>query len=865
MNEERPSLESVVIARVAELLKLDERIVANALPLVEAGNPIPYLARYRRVDVRGLDERSLRDLRAAARDTREIEKRREFILRALADREGVPGKARKRIQNARTAAELEYLYEPHRPHGRTSASLAREAGHGPLAEALLRGETPDADAGFTNGVTDGAIDGAIDILAHGLATDSEARMCMLRVMEKQGELEITPGAGRKDLPPRYASLKNAGGRLANLPAPRLLTLLRAESDGALHLNIEFPDDKVRSMLEQRLGVSKPKPKPAPKPTGVEETEEAPSEVAEAPSEEKPETEAAPTEQATTELAPEVNPVLAGVRERAITLAMRLMRMAVTRDALAAARAGAQQAVLNSACMTLHDNLLFPPAGAKRVMGVDPAPRGSVPLACVGARGEPLEHAKPRLFGKDEEKIKAGKATIRNLVDTHDIELIALGNGRGRHECEAILREALADREKGAPPIVVVSEAGIGAYSTGPMARRELPSRPAPIVSAIALARRLQDPLVEISKLDPKLIASGPGTDDIEPRLLNRDLRGVAEHCVNMVGVDLNRAPAEQLAYVCGLDRTSAREIVAHREANGPYRLISQIAELGPVTETAFEQAAGFLRIHGGENALDSTSVHPREYPLVDRIAATKGVAAAELVGNGDLLIDVDSAAFADENYPESTVDGVIGALLEAQIDPRPALEVTSLPPGVRSASDLKPGMRLPGRVTNVTTFGAFVDLGVQQDGLVHVSEIADKFVKDPSAVVHAGQLVTVRVLGVDQESGRISLSMRTAPREERGGRGSRDRGKGRSDGRSDGRSGGRDGGDRKPSRGPRDRQGPRRPREDRHSIPASERPFSKPPPPKPMITVPTEDPVPADMSEEEFMKQKMEELKKRFS
>jgi len=858
MNEERPSLESVVTARVAEQLKLDERIVAGALPLIEKGIPIPYLARYRRVEVGGLDERGLRELRAVVRETRELEKRREFILRALADREGIPGKARKRIHNARTRAELEYLYEPHRPHGRTSASLALEAGHGPLAEALMKGETPDA--------TDEAIDGAVDIIAHGLAIDSEARMGMLRVMEKQGSLEISPGAGRKDLPQRYASLKNAGGRLSNVPASRLLALLRAESDGALHLSIEFPDDRVRSMLEMRLGIAKPKAKPKPKPKPKAEPESA-GEPAEAPAEEST-PEPVAEEPLAVEVAP-VSPVLAGVRERSIGLALRLMRMAVTRDALASARERAQESVVHAACMTLHDALLFPPAGAKRVMGVDPAPRGSVPVACVGARGEPLEHAKPRFFGKDKEKIEAGRVTIRTLVDTHDIELIALGNGRGRHECEAILRDCLADREQGAPPIVVVSEAGIGAYSSGPLARRELPSRPAPIVSAIALARRLQDPLVEIAKLEPKLVASGHGTDDIEPRVLNRELHGMAEHCINLVGVDLNRAPAEQLFYVCGLDRTSAREIVAHREANGPYLQVSQIAELAAVTENAFEQAAGFLRIHGGENALDATSVHPREYPLVERIAESKSVEPAALIGNADLLVELDSSSFADANFSESVVDGVVGALLEASIDPRPALEVTALPPGVRKAADLKAGMRLPGRVTNVTTFGAFVDLGVGQDGLVHVSEIADQFVKDPSAIVHVGQLVNVRVLGVDADTGRISLSMRSAPREERGGRGSRDgggRGAGGRDSGGRGNRGAGGGGGGKPGRGRGDSRGPRRPREDRGGpIPEGMRPMKTPPKPQPMLTISKEDPVPTDMSEEEFMKQKMEELKKRFS
>jgi len=822
MNEERPSLESVVIARVAERLEIDAPIVAAALPLLDRGVPIPYLARYRRVEVGGLDERSLRDVLDAAMVAREFEKRREFIQRALADREDVPGKARKRIANARTPTELEYLYEPFRPHGRTSASLAREKGYGPLADTILKGGVPAAD----EVVSPEALAGAVDILAHTFATDSDARMTMLRVMEKEGEVHVTPGPGRSDIPPRYASLKNVNGKLARLSNPKVLALLRGESEGALHIGLEFPDEKVRHVLQQRFAIG---------------------EAAEA---------------------------LKDLYDRAMTLAMRLMRTAVTRDALIHAKERAQVAIVRGLRIALHDQMLFPPAGARRVLGVDPAPRGSIPVACVGTRGEPLEHARPRFFGKDEEKIAAGRESIRQLVDKHDIELIAVGNGRGRHECEAFLRDCLADREQGAPPAVVVSESGLGSYASSPLARRELPSRPVPIVSAIALARRLQDPLPEFCKLDPRQVVTAPGMDDVDARLLNRELRGVVEHCVNLVGIDVNRAPAEQLAYVCGLDRTRARSLIEHREKNGPFRTVESLAALPFMGDLAYDQSAGFLRIHGGENALDTTSVHPKRYQLCARIAESKGVPVPDLIGNADLLVDLDAGQFADEQYPEPVVDAVVGALLEAANDVRPALEVAAPPPGVRSAADLRPGMRLSGRVTNVTTFGAFVDLGVQQDGLVHVSEIADRFVKDPTTVAHTGQLVQVRVLGVDSDTGKISLSMRTSARPARGG-GKGQRGEGqRGDGKGGaakgrgGGGGGGGGGDRKP-RGPRkDRRdgGGRRPRRDEGSAADAGMEIVKyNEKPAPAMTVPTEDPVPDGMTEEEFMKRKMEELKKRFS
>jgi len=833
MNEERPSLESVVIKCVAERLGIDEPIVAAALPLLERGVPVPYLARYCRVEVGGLDERSLRDVLDEALVAREFEKRREFIQRALADREDIPGKARKRIANAKSPTELEYMYEPYRQHGRTSASLAREKGHGPLADAMLRGELPEAE--------EQALAGAVDILAHTFATDSDARMTMLRVMEKEGEVRVTPGPGRSEFPPRYASLRNAGGKLGRLAPPKLLALLRGEADGALHLALDFPDEKIRHVLQQRFAM-----------TGAPEA-------------------------------------LHAIHERAMSLAMRLMRTAVTRDALQSAKGKAQATIVRGLRIALHDQLLFPPVGPRRIMGVDPAPRGSIPVACVGTRGEPLDHARPRFFGKDEGKIAAGREAIRQLVTTHEIDLIAIGNGRGRHECEAFLRDSLAECEQGAPPAVVVSEAGLGSYASSPLARRELPSRPVPIVSAISLARRLQDPLAEFCKIDPRQAVSAPGMDDVEPRLLNRELASVVEHCVNYVAVDVNRASAEQLGYVCGLDRSRARELVAHREKNGPFLTIESLAALPFMGEIAYEQAAGFLRIHGGENALDSTSVHPKRYQLVARIAESKAVTVPELIGSADLLVDLDAKAFADDQYPEPVVDGVVGALLEGTRDPRPVLEVATPPPGVRSAADLRPGMRLSGRVTNLTTFGAFVDLGVQQDGLVHVSEIADRFVKDPALVVHVGQLVDVRVLGVDGETGKISLSMRSSPREGRGGnRGGGDRG-GKPDDRSGKPGGAGRGGDKSRGRGGPGggrpggggpggggRDGARKPRSDRKGGPRPSRRDGVPSDsgmeivkydaaPPPAMTVPTEDPVPADMTEEEFMRRKMEELKKRFS
>jgi uncharacterized protein len=830
MSETVPSLDAVVADRLAASWQIESGTVFRALELIRTGNPLPYLARYRCADVGGLDEDALRALRDEAEYVREMEQRREFILRALAERRDVPERMVRRIERARARVELEYLYEPYRPPRKTPGSLARERGLEPLADAFLRGEAPDPQAFVApeRGVetAEDALSGAREILAERFAVDPEVRAAMFRAVEKEGVVAAGPPPGRSEIAERFGHLRTYEERLSRVPSHRFLALRRAEKEGAVAIRVAVPEERVVAAIAQRFFPKRPEAPAAEPPKAAEPPAEEPAKAPEAPPAEAPQ--AAP------------DPGRAFL-EQAAAEAIRLMRPAVFDDALREAKDRADREAIEVFRRNLRDLLLYPPAGPHRVMGVDPAPRGTIPVACVDDRGQPLDHARLKFFEKDEAKSTAVREKVLELVKTHAIQLIALGNGQGRRECETFLAGCLAPLGDAAPHVVVVSEVGVGSYASGPVGRAELPGLPVPVRAAVSLARRLMDPLPELVKVDPKHIGVGQYQNDVDPGRLEAALREVVESCVALVGTEINRAPAQQLACVCGLSSYVARAIVAHREKHGRFPSRAALRALPFVTPHAFDVAGGFLRVRGGDDPLDATGVHPLHAPLVARIAERVKRPVADLLANGDLLSGISAEEVADAQYSPATVAGVLAELSQGDRDPRPALELATRRSEARKAGDLEAGMRLQGRVTNVTNFGAFVDVGVHQDGLVHVSELADHFVKDPTSIVRVGQVVDVRVLGVDATTGRISLTMKSGekPRRERRERSER--------------------GDR----GDRGSRRPRRPRREEH-----ERAESPPPPPPPAeerVEAPAENPVPADMTEEEFMRLKLEELRRRFS
>ncbi|MGQ0614569.1 MAG: S1 RNA-binding domain-containing protein [Planctomycetaceae bacterium] len=820
-------MESAVLERLAGEFNLDPAVVGAALRLLRAGEPIPFLARYRRESVGGLDEPALRALRAAAAEFTELEERRAFVLQALAGREEVPEKLRRRIERSRDAFELESLYMPYRPPRRTRATLAKEQGFGPLAEALLQAGTaspaeiaaPYVDA--AKGVADAtaALAEAQAILVERFACDAEARAAALRSAEKEGLLKALPPQEREAIGEGHAHLRGYEERLSRIPAHRFLSAWRAAKEGAIQARLEVPEERTLAVLRERHF----------------------------PAEAHAET-------------------LALLAAAATEALRRVIGPAVAAEALSRAQTKAEREVVGVLASNLRDLLLYPPAGARRVLGVNPARRGPVHLACVDERGNPVGYARVRPFSKEEAAALEAREAVARLCATHAIAVVAVGNGQGRHECEAFLHEALATLGDGAPPVVTVNEAGVGAYATGPVGRGELPAFPVPVRAAISIARRLIDPIAELVKVETRNLCGGQYASDVDPERLERSLGDVVEHCVSAVGVDLNRAGVHQLSYVCGMDMGRARVVVEHREKSGPFPTRAALAAAPGMTPKAYERAAGFFRIAGGSEPLDATGLHPADAAVVARIAAAAGVEPRELVGNADRLAHVSVDSFADETHSASAVASILSELLEGGRDPRPPLVLLSRAPGIRSAEDLKPGMRLPGRVTNVTPFGAFVDIGVRQDGLVHVSQLSDRFVRDPTNVVRVGEMVEVRVLEVDADTKRISLSMKS---EAGGGGRGREGGEGGEAGERPRR--------RERGRGPRreeqaEREGrehrePRRRRREREVEETFEEPREIVAPAARDAEQPSEpeNPVPDGMTEEEFVKRKLEELRRRFS
>ncbi|MEE8104717.1 MAG: Tex-like N-terminal domain-containing protein [Planctomycetota bacterium] len=835
MTTPHATLDEAIAAAVSKRFKLDPAIAGKALQCMAGGSPVPYLARYKREAVGGLDERTLYAMRREVRRAREFEQRRQFILRAIGERSDVPAKLRSRIERCSDRLEMENLYLPYRPSRRTRGSIAAEKGLKGLADALLSAADIDPAAAAADyagkegvGSPEEALQGASDILAERFAIDPEIRLFLIHLLRKEGVLEAGPAANKSDVPARYSQFKNFKEKLGRIPSHRFLALQRAEKEGAIATRVSFPTEKLHAEIAKR---------------------KFPADCAE--------------------------PLKAILDSAADYAAKRLLAPSVSADVLADVKERADSDATELFCKNLYDLLRAPPAGPQRILGCDPAVRGAVHIACIDERGEPLAHAKLRPFAKDEAKRAEAAAEVVRLCRTHEIKLVALGNGPGRHECAGFLQDSLDELDDAAPSIVVVNEVGLGTYASGPVGRSELPAFPVPARAAISLARRLSDPLREFVKLEAKQIGFGQYQSEVDGTRLAQALNEVVEHCVNEIGADLNRAPMQQLAKIAGFTTSRARAVVEHREKAGAFRNRAALAELPVMTPEAFAQSAGFVRVMDGDTPLDSTGVHPADYEVVERIAQKSGVSAADLIANADPLNAVDVDEFADESHSAVEVAGVLSELLKGPRDPRPVLQVAQRTAGVKSVADLKAGLRLSGRVTNVTAFGAFIDVGVKQDGLVHVSELSDGFVKDPSTVVHVGQVVQVRVLGVDSETKRIALSMKSGRSSEGGGRGAGGRGggeRGRGAGGGGGRGGpggsgggargggGRGGGGRGPGRGgDRGRRGRRDESYDRADLEAV-----RPEAPKPVMPEPSANPVPEGMTEEEFVKAKLEELRKRF-
>ncbi|MEU3978931.1 Tex family protein [Streptomyces sp. NPDC026672] len=742
MTTPGPAAAGSIEGRIAEELGVRERQVRAAVELLDGGSTVPFIARYRKEATEMLDDAQLRTLEERLRYLRELEERRAAILESVREQGKLTEELEERIRDAETKARLEDVYLPYKPKRRTKAQIAREAGLEPLAEGLLgdpsveplAAATAFVDAG--KGVADpqAALDGARAILTERFGEDADLIGELRERMWVRGRVAAKVREGKEEAGAKFADYFDFTEPFTELPSHRVLALLRGEKEEVLDLVLE-PEEPAEpsasasaasyeGIVAGRFGIAD-RGRPADK--WLADT------------------------------------VRWAWRTRilvhlGIDLRLRL-------------RTAAEDEAVNVFAANLRDLLLAAPAGTRATLGLDPGFRTGVKVAVVDATGKVVatDVIHPHVpANKWDEAI----AKLARLAKEHTVELVAIGNGTASRETDRLAGELITRHPELKLTKVMVSEAGASVYSASAFASQELPDMDVSLRGAVSIARRLQDPLAELVKIDPKSIGVGQYQHDLSEVKLSRSLDAVVEDCVNGVGVDVNTASAPLLARVSGITSGLAENIVAHRDANGPFGSrgeLKKVARLGP---KAYEQCAGFLRIRGGSDPLDASSVHPEAYPVVRRMVKTSGQEVAALIGNTGVLRSLRPGDFVDETFGLPTVSDILRELEKPGRDPRPAFRTATFREGVEKIADLSSGMVLEGVVTNVAAFGAFVDVGVHQDGLVHVSAMSKTFVKDPRDVVKPGDIVKVKVLDVDIPRKRISLTLRlddeaAAPREGR--------------------------------------------------------------------------------------------------
>ncbi|MBI5514935.1 MAG: RNA-binding transcriptional accessory protein [Deltaproteobacteria bacterium] len=703
------------VTLVARELGLPERGARAALELLNGGATVPFVARYRKEATGGLDEVQLRALSERHGYLLELDERRGTILETLREQGQLTPELLEKIEQCTTRSELEDLYLPFRPKRRTRAMMAREKGLEPLARRLLAQPlegspareaeayvSPDKGVGSVKD----ALQGARDIAAEALAETPELR-ATLRALYLKTALVASRRAPSWEGPSKFELYYDFREAVATIPSHRYLAVRRGEAEEVLRVDLEV-DEAVALGEVKRAG----------------------------------------RRDGRSPWAPELDLAAADALKR-------LLIPAVEGEVKVELKLRADGAAVDVFAQNLQALLLAAPLGMRGVVGIDPGQRTGCKVAVVDPTGRLLEHTVLYLV-QGAEALERARVALRMLVVKHGAGAVAVGNGTHGREAEAFAREALKDTPS--VMVVSVSEAGASVYSASDVAREEFPELDLTVRGAVSIARRLQDPLAELVKVDPKAIGVGQYQHDVFQPLLSRKLDEVVESCVNQVGVELNTASAPLLGYVAGLGPSLAKKVVQHRERHGPFASRAKLLDVAGVGPRTFEQAAGFLRVRGSANPLDKSAVHPERYPVVERMARDLGVEVGALVGNSDLAGKVRWQGYVSEDLGEPTLKDILDELRRPGRDPRAVFEAPKFREDVRTLEDLKPGMTLEGVVTNVTAFGAFVDVGVHQDGLVHVSQLADRFVRDPSEVCRPGDRLTVRVLEVDLARRRISLT-----------------------------------------------------------------------------------------------------------
>ncbi len=709
------------IAVISSELGISPQQVRATVELLEEGATVPFIARYRKEATGSLDETVIVAIRDRSAQLEALDKRREAVLKSLEDQGKLTDELKEQVLGAETLAALEDIYLPYRPKRRTRATIAREKGLEPLA-ALVFEQSPGVDpkaeaAAFVDpekGVAapEDALAGARDIIAEWVNENADARARLRSLFSEKGVIRSRVILGKEAEGVQYRDYYDWEEPVGRAPSHRILAARRGEREGFLILRIAPPEEDALAVLETRFL----------KGSGASADE---------------------------------------VRQALHDSYKRLLAPSLETEMKQQTRERADEEAIRVFADNLRHLLMAPPLGSKRIMAIDPGFRTGCKVVCLDAQGKLLHHDVVSPHTGERAAAEAA-VRVRAMIDRFQVEAVAIGNGTAGRETESFIRGL------DLPPavqVVMVNESGASVYSASPAARDEFPDHDVTVRGSVSIGRRLMDPLAELVKIDPKSIGVGQYQHDVDQNALQRSLDDVVMSCVNAVGVEANTASAQLLAYVSGLGPQLARNIVAFRDEHGAFHAREELRKVPRLGPKAFQQAAGFLRIRGGENPLDSSAVHPESYHLVEKMAADVGCSVIDLMREGDLRKKIDLSRYVSDAVGLPTLNDIMEELAKPGRDPRDSFDAFSYTPGVETIEDLRPGMKLPGIVTNVTAFGAFVDIGVHRDGMVHVSELSDRFVRDPQEVVKVHQRVVVTVLDVDMERKRIALSMKTGARD----------------------------------------------------------------------------------------------------
>ncbi len=703
-------------AQIAQELNLSLKNVQSTISLLEGGGTVPFIARYRKEMTGSLDEVQIANIRDRLQQLQELSKRKEAILKSIDDQDKLTDDLKKKIEEASTMSALEDIYLPYKPKRKTRASIAREKGLEPLAEKIFKQGNFDLNKQASAYIDeekelkniDEVLQGARDIIAERINEDAQTRERMRKHFSRYATIKSRVYKGKEDDGEKFKDYFEWEESLKDAPSHRVLAMRRGEAELFLMLDVLPPEEEAIAILDKQYVQS-----------GNEASEQ--------------------------------------VRLAVKDSYKRLLSPSMETELRMLSKKKADQEAIQVFAENLQKLLMAAPLGRKRVLAIDPGFRTGCKVVCLDEQGK-LLHFEAIYPNEPQKRIREAGASIKHLVEVHNIEAIAIGNGTASRETEDFVKSLGLDKKV---MTVMVNESGASIYSASEIARNEFPDHDVTVRGSVSIGRRLMDPLAELVKLDPKSIGVGQYQHDVDQSALKKSLDDVVMRCVNAVGVEVNTASEQLLTYVAGLGPQLAKNIVQHRNENGPFKDRAAIKKVPRLGDKAYEQAAGFLRIKGAKNPLDNSAVHPESYTIVKQMASDLNCTVDELINNDQLRKQIDLKKYVSETIGLPTLKDIVDELSKPGRDPREKFEAFEFADGVNTPEDLKVGMKLPGIVTNVTNFGAFVDIGVHQDGLVHISQMADKFISNPAEIVSVQQKVMVTVTEVDLNRKRISLSMKS--------------------------------------------------------------------------------------------------------